>query len=348
MSSGGARGRGTLTGQAASTAGAERTPGSTDLPVSLLGLDPAAYRSHPLHSSERTYVETNCYTDILIELLHARGLEPLAAMSCAVRMDFEGDQWTFLKPFPEDLERLFGVDIHEMQPYRPLTEQIVEQLACDRTLIVEMDSWYLPDTSSTSYRSEHVKSSIVAEAIDPASERLRYFHATGLYELSDEDFRGVFRLGRPFSDDVLPPYTELVRFDAGTPLRDKALRDAAQTLLRRDLDRRPRDNPFARFAAQLERDLPRLLGGDATDYHAYAFATVRMAGSAFEVAASYVEWLLGDSGAEACGALRQVVDGCKSLSFRLARRRPFEPEPTAAALAAAWDEALTRLDAIVA
>ena len=31
---------------------------------------------------DRTYRETNCYTDILIELLHARGDEPLAAMGC--------------------------------------------------------------------------------------------------------------------------------------------------------------------------------------------------------------------------------------------------------------------------
>ena len=44
-------------------------------------------------------------------------------------MDFEGDQWTFFKPPPEDLERLFGIDIHEMQPYRPLPDQIAEQLA---------------------------------------------------------------------------------------------------------------------------------------------------------------------------------------------------------------------------
>jgi hypothetical protein len=139
MSSDGARGR-VLGEDVASAASAGRMRGSADLPVSLLGLDPATYRSHPLHSSGRTYVETNCYTDILIELLHARGLEPLAAMGCALRMDFEGDQWTFLKPFPEDLERLFGVDIHEMQPYRPLTEQIAEQLARGRTLIVEMDS----------------------------------------------------------------------------------------------------------------------------------------------------------------------------------------------------------------
>src|ERR1700710_1323118 len=118
--------------------------------VSLLGLDPDAYRAHPLHGSERTYAETNCYTDVLIELLHARGDEPLAAMGFTVRMDFEGDQWTFFKPPPEDLELLFGVDIHEMQPYRDLPEQVEEQLLRGRTLVVELDAWYLPDTASTS------------------------------------------------------------------------------------------------------------------------------------------------------------------------------------------------------
>jgi hypothetical protein len=309
-----------------------------------MGLDPAGYRSHQLHAPERTYVETNCYTDILIELLHARGEEPLAAMGCTVRMDFEGDQWTFFKPFPEDLEQLFGVDVHEMQPYRPLPEQAAEQIAQGQTLIVELDSWHLPDTAATSYRSEHVKSSVVVEAIDTTGERLRYFHATGLYELAGEDYRGVFRLGRPFSEDVLPPYTELVRFDAGPRLRGEELRDAARDLLRGHLARRPATNPFLRFSAQLERDLPRLLDGDAGDYHAYAFATVRMAGSAFEVAASQAEWLLGDRAGEASAALRRIVEGCKSLSFRLARRRAFEPEAALAALAAAWEEAMGRLD----
>jgi hypothetical protein len=319
---------------------------STSAPglVSLMGLDPADYRSHQLHAPERTYVETNCYTDILIELLHARGEEPLAAMGCTVRMDFEGDQWTFFKPFPEDLEQLFGVDVHEMQPYRPIPEQAAEQIRQARTLIIELDSWYLPDTAATSYRSEHVKSSVIVESIDPAAERMRYFHAAGLYELGGEDYRGVFRLGRPFAEDVLPPYTELVRFDAGPRLRGEELRDAARDLLRGHLARRPATNPFLRFSAQLERDLPRLLDGDAGDYHAYAFATVRMAGSAFEVAASQAEWLLGDRAGEASAALRRIVEGCKSLSFRLARRRSFEPEAALVTLAAAWEEAMGWLD----
>jgi hypothetical protein len=310
---------------------------------SLLGLDPATYVPHALHSPERTYVETNCYTDIVIELVHARGQEPLAAMGCAMRMDFEGDQWTFLKPAPEDLELLYGLDIHEMQPYRPLPDQAAEQIAQGRTLIIELDSWYLPDTAATSYRTEHVKSSVVVEAIDREAERMRYFHATGLHELSGDDYRGVFRLGRPFSEDVLPPYIELVRFGSAPAPQGEELRQAARELLRVHLGHRPASNPFERFAAQLERELPRLLEGDAADYHAYAFATVRMAGSAFEAAASHVDWLMGD-GAPASQAFIRIVEGCKVLSFRLARRRPFEPGPVLAELAAAWDEATTRLD----
>jgi hypothetical protein len=315
--------------------------------VSLFGLDPSTYRSHALHSPERTYVETNCYADILIELLHARGDEPLAAMGCTLRMDFEGDQWTFFKPTPEDLELLYGIDIHEMQPYGSLPEQIATQLGCGRTLIVELDSWYLPDTEATDYRKGHVKTSVVAEAIDPARERLRYFHATGLHELRGEDYRGVFRLGRPFSTDVLPPYIELVRFDAGPQLRGRRLRTTALELLRRHLARRPTSNPFERFGAQLARDLPGLLQGEAADYHAYAFATVRMAGSAFEAAASYVDWLLGERAADAAVAMRQLVDGCKVMSLKLARRRAFDPEPAIATLAAAWETGFSTLERVV-
>ncbi len=311
--------------------------------VSLLGLDPDDYRPHPLHDSARTYVETNCYTDILIELLHARGQEPLAALGFTVEMDFEGDQWTFFKPPPEDLELLFGIDIHEMQPYRPLPQQIAEQTAAGRSVIVELDSWYLPDTAATSYRAEHVKTSVATEAIDPSGERLRYFHARGLYELEGEDYRGVFRIG-DFSADVLPPYTEIARFDRGAALSGEALHDAARALLRRHLDRRPQSNPFVRFAAQLQHDLPRLLEGDSADYHAYAFATVRMVGSAFEACASHAEWLLGEDGASARDALGRIVEGSKALSFRLARRRQFDPEPALDSMASAWDEALSRLD----
>jgi uncharacterized protein DUF1839 len=311
--------------------------------AALVDAAPESYEPHEVHRGERTYLETNCYTDILVELLHARGLEPLAAMGSLVRLDFEGDQWTFFKPFPGDLERLYGVDVHEMQPYRSLPEQIRTQLADGRTVIVELDAWFLPDTAATSYRSEHVKTSVAVAAIDPEAERLRYFHNAGLYELEGEDYRGVFRLGGGFSADVLPPYTEIVRFDAGAPLAGGALREEARALLAHHLARRPRTNPFDRFGEHLADELPRLLEGDAAGYHAYAFATVRMAGSAFELLASHVDWLLGDEGRLASAALRRIVEGAKILSFKLARRRPFDPAPVVAELAAAWQEAMDAL-----
>ncbi len=310
----------------------------------LLGLDPASYEPHSLHGSDRTYIETNCYTDILIEFLHARGDEPVAMMGCALPIDFEGDQWTFFKPRPEDLEALYGLDIHEMQPYRPLPEQIAEQIGLGRTLIVELDSFYLPDTAATSYRSAHVKSSVVAEWIDLEAERLRYFHGSGYFELAGDDYRGVFRLGREFSADVLPPYTELARLDAGARLNGAELLAAAREMLVAQVGRRPADNPFLRFGDQLQRELPQLLAGDSQRYHDYAFATVRMVGSAFEAGADHVDWLLGSEGAAAVAAMREIVDGCKTLSFKLARRREFDPAERVEALAAAWSRTFAELD----
>ncbi len=127
-----------------------------------------------------------------------------------------------------------------------------------------------------------------------------------------------------------------------------ALRAAARELLAENLARRPRPNPFERFGAQLTDDLPRLLEGDHAAYHDYAFATVRMVGSAFEVGGSHIDWLLGQAGAPAVTAMARIVDGCKILSFKLARRRAFDPEPAIVELAAAWDEALAALDGALA
>jgi hypothetical protein len=313
--------------------------------ASLTGSSVEGYERHALHAPTRAYAESNCYTDVIIELVHARGLQPLAMFGHLVRMDFEGDQWTFFKPPPEDLETLYGLDIHEMQPYRPLPVQAAELLERDRTLIVELDAFYMPDTSATSYRSAHVKSSVAIDGIDPEGERLHYFHGPALWALAGEDYRGVFRIGLD-DPDVLPPYTELVRFDAGDPLAGEALRDAARARLAAHLRRRPSTNPFARFGDHLALQQDELLAGDLDDYHAYAFATVRMAGSAFEILRDHATWLFaGGEAEEAIAAATAIVDGCKALSFRMARRRPFDPAERIAALAEAWERALDGLTA---
>jgi Domain of unknown function (DUF1839) len=314
--------------------------------ISLLNLDPARYRPSYLHDSSRAFRESNCYVDIWIELLHALDLDPASALAFTCAIDFEGDQWTFFKPPADDLRSLFGIDVHEMQIYRPLVDHISEQIDNGRTVIVEVDSFYLPDTASTSYRKSHVKSSIAVEAIDPEDERLRYFHGAGYYELQGEDFRGVFRLGRKFSDDVLPPYIELVRFDAGERLEGSALRSKARELLQRHLAQRPRANPYLKFGDRLTADLPGLLRGTEATYHAYAFATLRQCGAAFELASNFVEWLADPANASAHAAreaINRQVATVKGLVFRLARRRPFDPGPQIRQLAEDWDVAIGEL-----
>lgn len=330
---------------AGGTRGAVAVTPTGDGMVSLFGHDPATYRPHGIHSGSRNYIETNCFTDIVAELLHARGDEPLAAFGSFVRGDFENDQWTFFKPLAVDLELLFGMDIHEVQPYRPIPQQIAEVIAVGRTMTIELDAWYLPDTAATSYGTAHVKTGVIAEAIDVAGERFRYFHNASLYELSGHDFRGAFRVGGVWSDDVLPPYTELIRFDVGPTLRGDALRAAARTILAGHLERVVPGNPFDRFKERLGLDLPGLLAGDAALYHAFTFATFRMAGAGFELLASEAEWLLGDAGSGAIAAMSRIVDGCKVLGFKLARRRAFDPTEAMDALSAAWAEAMESLDA---
>jgi Domain of unknown function (DUF1839) len=233
-----------------------------------------------------------------------------------------------------------------MQIYRPLIDHVSEQINSGRSVIVEVDSFYLPDTASTCYRQTHVKSSIAVEAIDQEDEVLRYFHGAGYHELRGEDFRGLFRLARKFSDDVLPPYIELVRFDGGTRLYGPALRLKARELLQRHLDQRPRANPYLKFGARLGADLPELLAGTDATYHAYAFATLRQCGAAFELASSFVEWLVDPairSAHAAREALNRQVATIKGLVFRLARRRPFDPAPQIRQLAEDWEVAIGEL-----
>ncbi len=298
---------------------------------------------HLLHDPSRTYAETNCWVDAVVELLHLRGLEPLACLPCAAGIDFEGDQFTFYKPGTESLLRLYGVDVHEMQPYRPLPQVAAEQLARDRTLLVEVDGWWLPDTAATSYRREHVKTTIGLLSFDRVAGTAVYAHNSGVYELGGEDLRGALRGDVPPGDASLLPYVELVRWDAGQPLSGDALREASLDLLRDVLRRRP-DDPYAAFAEQLAEDLPRLLGASPEELSAHAFATLRMAGSAAAVSGTYAGWAFGRDADLASEAFERVAQACRALSFRLARRRAFDPAPLLSAAAGDWRTGLDLLD----
>ena len=73
--------------------------------------------------AERAWAESNCYIDVWIEVLHALGLEPFAFLPHVLPVDFEGDQWTFFKPSHDDLFALYGLDVQELNVWRPLVRQ---------------------------------------------------------------------------------------------------------------------------------------------------------------------------------------------------------------------------------
>jgi hypothetical protein len=187
-----------------------------------------------------------------------------------------------------------------------------------------------------------VKSSIAVVAVDPAAQALQYLHGRGLFTVTGEDYRGVLRLD-PLPVEALPPYMELVRLNAGDRLADDELRAAARDLLRGHLSRAPGAAAVRRFEQHLQAHLPVLLEGSEQDFHAYAFASVRMLGAAAGVLQLQADWLFGTD----VGACERVIGQCKALGFRLARRRAFDPAPLLEQLAADWEQALDELDALV-
>ena len=317
--------------------------------MALLPLAAEGYRPHALHATERTWTETNCYVDVWIEVLHALGLDPLAAGAFTLSADFEGDQWTFFKFPPEDLRVLFGLEVSEMNVWRPVVEHVAEQLDFGRLCTVEVDSWFLPDTRGVSYRTDHVKSTVVPQMLDREGRRLGYFHNAGYFELDGDDFDGVFRLG-PYAEHAgLPPYVEVVRL-ARVRRNDPDLVDRVIALTADHLARRPADNPVTRLGARLEQDLPWLAEQDLETFHLYSFGMCRQCGATAELAASFVDWLNRHdrTGTElAAEAFGDLASGAKSLQFALARvvrGRTVDVAAVLEPMARSWEAAMAVLE----
>jgi hypothetical protein len=314
--------------------------------VALLDLDAATYERSPLHESDRVWVETNCYVDLWIEVLHALGVDPRAGCAFTLSIDFDDDQFTFFK-FPlEDLRCLWGVDVYEMNPWLPIDHHVELQLAKGRLMTVEVDAFFLPDTAGTSYQTEHVKTSIVPQLIDRNQRRLGYFHGQGYWELSGDDYGGVFRVDSRPDPQVLPPYTELIKLDRLERPDDQTLVQRAITLMRQHLARR-RPGSITRFRTRFPDDLTWLRSEELATFHLYSFATLRQLGAAAELAGSFTEWLSeqGQSGLETATAdFATVATTAKSMQFSLARAaagRDVNFVPMLDELARAWDGALT-------
>ena len=294
----------------------------------LAGLSAATFVPHALHGEASVWPEKNCYIDLWLELLPALRLEPLAMLGFTLAVDFEGDQWTFFKPPHDELRALYGVDVQELTLWRPLLDHAVEHLQAGKFICCEVDAYWLPDTAGTDYRRQHSKTSILLGSLDPARKWLGYFHNAGYFELAGADFEALFALA-PASVSAatgpslplplplplpahplhnlsaeplrnmpahLPLYAELVRIDRLRRRPPAELAALARPLLALHLARRPLSNPFTRFAERLAHDLPGLQAGGLACYHAWAFASVRQAGAAFELASAHLRWLAAAPG----------------------------------------------------
>jgi hypothetical protein len=316
--------------------------------IAIFGLDPRGYQTHPLHGFERDFRESNCYVDVVIEVVHALGLDPTACLAFTLASEFEGDQWTFFKPPHADLDQLYGVRIEELTLWRPLVEQVRVQVARKRLPLVEVDAYYLPDTAASDYRRQHVKTTVAITHVDEAARRLRYFHNAGFYELEGDDFDGLFRIGAPPREDYLPPYCEIIKPDRARTRDPNELRAVSRELARRYFALRPGDNPVRAHAAQLQEHLEWIVQGGLPTYHGYSFAAMRQLGANFELAAAYLRWL-GNTGAlaEAAEAFALISRVSKMLILKLARvantKRISYPADSFEEMAQAWDSGMARL-----
>ncbi len=323
-----------------------KTPHACALP----GLSPEGYARHALHGEERVWVEKNCYADVWIELLNCLGLEPLALMPFTLALDFEGDHWTFFKPPLPDLQRLYGIDVQELNVWRPLIEHAAEHLAAGKLISTEADAFWLPDTAGTDYRQQHVKTTIVLNDLDVAGQRLGYFHNAGYYRLDGEDFRQIFQRDGAAATS-LPLYAEIIRLDRVQRRAPQALAASSWQLLKEHFDWRPISNPVERFAARFASDLPLLQERGLVHYHAWAFTTVRQLGSAFELGAACLRWLQPHQpGAPLAAAAEQfdvIAQESKALILKGARvvnaRRAFDAPQALAPAAEAWARGMALL-----
>ncbi len=318
-------------------------------PINALpGFDSALYKPHRLHSEDAVWVEKNCYIDIWIEILHALRLEPLAALSFTAAIDFEGDQWTFFKPPLEDLRELFGIDVQELNVWRPLLDHAAEHLSDGKLLASEVDSFWLPDTAGTDYRTNHVKTTIVFVELDVAARRLGYFHNAGYHRLEGEDFARIFGLDQTANPDALPLFAELIRADRVVRRAPRELALASRELLKKHMAHRPLSNPVARFHERFERDLPMIQERGLAFYHGWAFATLRQLGAATELLAQHLRWL-EEHGAinglePAANNFEQVSGSAKAFILKIARavntKRPLDASALFGEMSAAWENGM--------
>ena len=292
-----------------------------DLQKKLLSLTPATFSPHVLHGFDQNFRETNCYGDLIIELVHGLGLEPTACLGYTLAADFEGDQWTFGKPSQHDLMQLYGIRIEELSLYRALVDQIVTQVERGSVPLLEADAYHLPDTAGIDYQANHVKTTIAITYINVADKTMRYFHNAAFAELSGDDFDGILQPLISAQKGYLPPYCEIAKLDYVSERSQTNLREIAFISAKIHLRKRQRHNPIALHAAAMQEHQQAIINGGLPAYHAYTFVALRQLGAAHQLGAHFLRWLNASDVnlIAAADAFEQISASAKMLVLKLAR-----------------------------
>lgn len=340
-----------------SLGGVRREPSAGEI-RSLRRLDPKSYSVHPLHDPKaaepRDWLESNCYVDLWIEILHALGLTAEACFAFPLAVDFEGDQWTFFKPPLADLRDLYGIQVEELNLWRTPLEHTLAQVERHALVLIEADSYYLPDTAASDYRQNHTKTTIGVTDVLPEAQRLLYFHNAGFYELSGSDFDGLFRVGRSPGPDYLLPYCEIAKISHVIHRSSADLLEGALAAGRKQRALRPRENPFRKFAEVFPMQVAWMIEAPPEAYHGYAFSTLRQCGASFELLSYFVRWcgaVRGENWVGRAEPFRSISAGCKMLLLKLARiansKKMRDLVPPVLEMAEAWERGMTELDRVL-
>jgi hypothetical protein len=171
-------------------------------------------------------------------------------------------------------------------------------------VLLEVDAFYLPDVSNTSYHQRHEKTTIGIQAIDPQARELSYFHNSGYYTLHTDDFAGIFHNKL----QLLPLYVEFAKLDRLKRLTDDELAQLAAELMHTHLAHRPPVNPFIAYRQYVGHSMASIQDHDLAFFHRHAFATTRQYGASYEYAALFLRWLADYQGAHLRVAAQHLED----------------------------------------
>ena len=201
-----------------------------------------------------------------------------------------------------------------------------------RPAIVEVDAFYLPDTAGTTYRAEHVKTSIAVDRLD-ASAPARLFSQRRLLRARGRGLRRPLQSGGQRRPVILPPYVEVAKFGSAAAPGGQVLVATSIDLLRGIL-RAARTT--IRFAATLTRfpaDLDLLAAGSLRSFT--PTRSPRFASAARR----------SSSPGRTCAGCRPTVRMSSIESRRCATSSPRLPRPFSSRRRAWSDEAFLRSDA---